>query len=35
MVGDTAKIFIRTIFPADIKIEKQFSIIFEQDGKKT
>ena len=29
MVGDTAKIFIKTIFPADIEIEKQFSIIFE------
>ena len=29
MVGDTAKIFIKTIFPTDIEIEKQFNIIFE------
>ena len=29
MVGDTAKIFIKTIFPVDIEIEKQFNIIFE------
>ena len=28
MMVDTAKIFIRTIFPTNIKIEKQFSIIF-------
>ena len=29
MVGDTAKVFIKTIFPNDIEIEKEFKIIFE------
>lgn len=29
MVGDTAKVFIRTIFNNDIEIEKEFKIIFE------
>ena len=29
MMVDTAKIFMRTIFPANMEIEKQFSIIFE------
>jgi len=29
MVGDTAKVFIKTIFPNNIEIEKEFKIIFE------
>jgi hypothetical protein len=29
MVGDTAKVFVKTIFPKDIEIEKEFKIIFE------
>ena len=29
MVGDTAKIFIKTIFPNNIEVEKEFKIIFE------
>jgi len=29
MVGDTAKIFIKTIFNNKIEIEKEFKIIFE------
>lgn len=29
MVGDTATVFIKTIFPNDIEIEKEFNIIFE------
>jgi hypothetical protein len=29
MVGDTAKVFIKTIFPNNIEVEKEFKIIFE------
>ena len=29
MIGDTATVFIKTIFPNDIEIEKEFNIIFE------
>ena len=29
MVGDTAKVFIKTIFPNNVEIEKEFKIIFE------
>ena len=29
MVGDTTTIFIKTVFPNDIEIEKEFKIIFE------
>ena len=29
MVGDTAKVFIKTMFPNNIEIEKEFKIIFE------
>ena len=29
MVGDTAKVFVKTIFNSNIEIEKQFNIIFE------
>jgi hypothetical protein len=29
MVGDTAKVFIKTAFNNDIEIEKEFKIIFE------
>ena len=29
MVGDTATVFVKTKFPNDIKIEKEFKIIFE------
>ena len=29
MVGDTAKIFVRAVFPQDIEIDKEFNIIFE------
>ena len=29
MVGDTAKVFIKTIFPNNIEVEKEFNIIFE------
>ena len=29
MVGDTAKVYVKTIFNSDIEIEKEFKIIFE------
>ena len=29
MVGDTASVFIKTIYPQDIEIEKQIKVIFE------
>ena len=29
MVGDTAKVFVRAVFPQDIEIDKEFNIIFE------
>lgn len=29
MIGDTAKVFVKTIFNSNIEIEKQFNIIFE------
>ena len=29
MVGDTAKVFVKTIFSGEIEIEKEFNIIFE------
>jgi len=29
MVGDTAKVFIKTVFPNNIEVEKSFKIIFE------
>lgn len=29
MIGDTAKVFIKTIFPRGIEVEKEFKIIFE------
>ena len=29
MVGDTAKVFVKTIFNSDVKVEKEFNIIFE------
>ena len=29
MVGDTTKVFIKTKFPNDIEVEKEFKIIFE------
>ena len=29
MVGDTAKVLIKTVYPLDIEIEKEINIIFE------
>jgi len=30
MVGDTAKVFIETIFRDDVKVNKEFKIIFDE-----
>ena len=29
MVGDTAKVFVKAVFPLDIEIEQELNIIFE------
>jgi hypothetical protein len=29
MVGDTTTVFVKTIFPKGIEVEKEFKIIFE------